>query len=270
MGGPTVTANSETLIEWVGGRLLSQEEDLFVVEQGEEVYDECGTLAGALASVAEITDQYAEHVTYVLARETIWEAAAEAGLDSIFIRSVDGWVNLDGYWLPAIMHPGYHDFDGLEPLYSCGDFGWRAEVYGWEGVLVLSWRSPEGVDSGWEVLGEVSLEEAIEQADEKVDDEVDDWGFDFDSFMGLRNLSPSEQFELPSDAVPLRSCCSYSEYGESLIADLTIYTLEQGAAVHYLVTVTGWSVVIGRYGSVESLEQAVKEEAGLIIEWDDL
>jgi hypothetical protein len=28
--------------------------------------------------------------------------------------------------------------------------------------------------------------------------------------------------------------------------------------------------VIGRYGSVESLEQAVKEEAGLIIEWDDL
>jgi hypothetical protein len=264
-----MSSRSKTLIEWSGGRLVRRSPKRFVIEELGELVEECESFGDAVATVAELTDEYTGAVTYSVKREALWEVADEYGLEGLFPESSDGWVRLDQYWVPANMNPESNLFEHLDPVYSNEYGGWCADIYGWEGVFLLWWRAPEGFDYGWEMLGRVSQTEACAVADDKVAVELDDWGMSIDPYLGLGNLPVAERVALPPGAVAWRTYSAYSEYGESLEAEVTVYRVGEGDTTELLVTDSGSSTVVGRYRSEGSLVSAIDEPPGFSVERGD-
>jgi len=191
-------------------------------------------------------------------QDEILDVLVDSGSDTFLIDHPDGLVCVDGWWIPADIHPEYGgNYEKLKSVAEVG-FGKSSDTwYEWNDVyLVIRWEAEEG--------STLSVEESL-PGDDELEAGFQQPSNAFEHYIGLDNLNISERpTEIDLDDLNHEFfLTSYWRHGGYEIAELRIATNSDQTAWH-VIDISHLRIV-GTFSTLNDLVSAVIEEPELTL-----
>jgi hypothetical protein len=262
-----------TLAETPGGSVQQIDDSTWIVVNGPDVsrHYSPGDALNALSQRCEVLSGAGTYaVDYVAPIEDLHEMVAEAGGTELFPSSDDGWLLINGWWLPSCVQVGYGDAETVADLVdSYGDMGVHVDLFEYCGIYFVRWVVVDRDDEGVEVFGDISHDEAIRRASEIAIERGDSNGLTLPYALGLANLRDQPATLVPEDAELVAHASTAWPYDTSVEEAVSIFRHTHDGITNWLVTTKGDTTVLGRYESWPALDEASSTHDGweIIVDW---
>jgi hypothetical protein len=249
--------------------LARMHSESWAVQYDDDRVVEFDHLVDAIDELEGVMDDDSD-LTFPEGPESLLDDLTLEGRRWLFGHHDQGWGMLGDFWVPAAAVDNWEDyFESVERFGGYG--GEHVELYRWDDKFLYRWQSPEGVEGGWVLLGNVHLDEAKDAAKEALDELSHEMELDFEPYMGLENVPDDERSVPPRQQRIIEEWCTGWSYDGSDIASLQIAVHAEGTdAEEWLVIDQDSGQVIGRYRSMADVVSARVVHPRLSLTTDDL